>query len=302
VLTLGEGRGAFNAVAISGDGRLIAAAGTDRAVYVFDGESGELLHRLEHHRGTVYTLDMTADGSRLASGGRDRTLQLWEPRTGERIMGTGTTAQLRQVAFSPDGSRLAGGGYFSALGEMWDGASGGTLYRLEGHNTRLRSVAWSPDGAWLATGDEQGTVVFHDAETGEVRDSFAAADAAVISLAVSPDGNIMAVGTSRNRVSLWNLATGERLVEWGPHSGGITGLAFSPDGSVLITAGGDGSVRLWDAALLPDVRDLHGLEARIATLGRHEGGCWGIDLSADGTTLVSAGGDGMVYVWRVGGG
>src|SRR5690606_17294363 len=108
----------------------------------------ELLHRLEHHRGTVYTLDMTADGSRLASGGRDRTLQLWEPRTGERIMGTGTTAQLRQVDFSPDGSRLAGGGYFSALGEMWDGASGGTLHRLEGHDTRLRSVAWSPDGAW----------------------------------------------------------------------------------------------------------------------------------------------------------
>ena len=79
----------------------------------------------------------------------------------------------------------------------------------------------------------------------------------------------------------------------------ITGLAYTPDGSALITAGGDGSVRLWDAARLPDVRDLYGQQARLVTLGRHEGGCRAIDLSADGTTLVSAGGDGLVHVWRL---
>ena len=299
VQTLSGDGWSFFGVAVSGDGGLVAAGGSSQPVFVFDTRSGEMLHRLERHRSTVYSLDMTADASRLVSAGRDRTVQLWDPRSGDRLAGSRTHAELREVALSADGTRYATVGYYSALGDVWAAADGGRLFQLEGHETRLRSVAWSPDGQWLATGDQDGTILLRDPATGEPQVTLVTPDGEVTALAFSPDGETLAVGSGRNRVALWDIETGQEIARWVPHTGGVSGLLYTLDGSVLITAGGDGSVRLWDAGLLPEIADPNGLQARLATVGFHEGGCRGIDLSADGTTLVSAGADGLVFVWRL---
>jgi WD40 repeat protein len=305
VMALGGGEGAVLGVAVSGDGGLIASAGADRVVRVFDGRTGDPLHEFERHDDIVYDVALSADGSRLVSGGRDRTVQVWNPLTGERVGGARTPGEIAQVAFSPDGARFAGAGFYSALGQVWSAADAAPLFELQGHATRLRSVAWGPDGGRVATGDEAGVVVMHDAATGEAVAQFEAVTGEATALAFSPDGGVLAVGSSRGEVALWRLGAderdaGERDAFWPPHSGAITALAFSPDGGLLITAGRDGAVRLWDAAALSGVAGRADLAMRAASLNGHGAAVRDAAISADGATLVSGGDDGRVLVWRVG--
>ena len=58
------------------------------------------------------------------------------------------------MAFSPDGTRLATGG-FSGGARVWDAASGKQLLKVR-HGS-AQAVAFSPDGTRLATGGRDGS-------------------------------------------------------------------------------------------------------------------------------------------------
>jgi WD40 repeat protein len=61
------------------------------------------------------------------------------------------------VAFSPDGTRIATGGIDGTV-TIWDAASGEQLLVLRGHFTLVASVAFSPDGSQLASVGSEGLV------------------------------------------------------------------------------------------------------------------------------------------------
>ena len=75
--------------------------------------------------------------------GDDRTHAPWVGRTQPTL--------IRRVAWSPDGTRLVGGGDDGYV-YLWDAADGTQQQRLVGHDGTVMSVAWSPDGMRLASG------------------------------------------------------------------------------------------------------------------------------------------------------
>lgn len=70
------------------------------------------------------------------------------------------------VAFSPDGSRLASG-HSDGTVALWDLATGLQTLTLKGHVGKVRSVAFSRDGQRLASAGNDGKVRIWDAPKDE---------------------------------------------------------------------------------------------------------------------------------------
>jgi WD40 repeat protein len=108
------------ALAFSPDGRMLATAGDDPLVHVWDVESGKLIREFEQNVGGVLTLEFSSDGQTLAISGFDPVASLWDVATGTQI-GPRLPAGSRSTMLdqSPDGRQLlttAGNGQ----GAVWN--------------------------------------------------------------------------------------------------------------------------------------------------------------------------------------
>ena len=67
------------------DGRLLATAGSDRTVELWEADRGLLIRTLEGHAGEVRSAVFSADGSRLLSASDDGTVRVWDVETGRTV-------------------------------------------------------------------------------------------------------------------------------------------------------------------------------------------------------------------------
>jgi len=65
-------------VAISPDGKFVAAGSLDTFVRIWDSQSGVLVEQLAGHKDSVYSVAFTPDGRGLVSGSLDQTLKYWD--------------------------------------------------------------------------------------------------------------------------------------------------------------------------------------------------------------------------------
>ncbi|MEJ7636751.1 MAG: hypothetical protein WKF75_01875 [Singulisphaera sp.] len=118
VLPVPEGR--VTRLALSPDGKTLAAATEGSTVMVWDVAGGEPRTSLSGHDGPVLCLAFSPDGATLASGGQDGTLRIWDPAGGrERKTLHGHADAIVWVAFSPDGKTVASASRDATV-KLWD--------------------------------------------------------------------------------------------------------------------------------------------------------------------------------------
>jgi WD40 repeat protein/serine/threonine protein kinase len=304
-------------VAFSPDGRRLASGGWDGAVKVWEAPTGALLFRWKEPGNRVGCVAFSPDGKRLAAGsatgGQGMTgeagpgvVRIWDATLGEHLLDIrGHTGSVFQVAFSPDGRRLATVCWDDKEVKLWDVQTGREVLTFRGHRRPLWCVAFSPDGGLIASGSGDfghrvgGEVKVWEGRTGRELYTLGGHIDGVISVTFSPDGRRLATGGLDGIVKLWDVPTGQEALALRGHLNTVGSLTFSPDGRRLITASDDGTVRVWDA------RPWHEGEPgqELLTLHGHESGVNGVAFSPRGRWLATAGADGTVTLWdaRTGG-
>ena len=108
-----------NHVTFSPDGTLIASAGFDNHIKLWDAKDGKFLFTLRGHVGAVYQCAFSPDSRLLVSASKDTTLKAWDVRTGKLAENLpGHQDEVFAVDWAPDGERVGSGGQDKAV-RLW---------------------------------------------------------------------------------------------------------------------------------------------------------------------------------------
>jgi len=200
----------------------------------------------------------------------------------------GHQAGLRALAYSPDGSLLAGARVDRAI-KLWDVATHQEALSLSGHADEVNALAFVPDGEALVSGCEDGTIKKWDLQSGQVALSIDH-QKPVYSMAVSPDGQLLISAGDDKQLRIWRMATGASAATRPGYSGWRTDVVFSSDGKFFAYGVDETGV---DVHVIEpkDFTVLRKLSGRGSTLGP-------LALSAD-DTLLAAGYEDEIDVWEV---
>ena len=262
-------------------GDLLASAGFDESVILWDRLRGRALTVVRWHDGAVNALAALPGGG-FASAGEDGRIALWPARPGDapdRVL-TGHEARIAGLAAGP-GGRI-GSASWDGTARVW--APDGAARVLEGHRGNVNAIVFRADGmpvtagfdgtvrAWPDVGPPillaefglpqnalaalpDGTVAAASVDgsvrligpDGAIRE-LAQGGRPVVALAAAPDGRTLAAASLGGSVALFALPEGRLRVTLEGPGLPVWSVAFDATGREIWTGGADRRVRRWDAA------------------------------------------------------
>jgi WD40 repeat protein/serine/threonine protein kinase len=286
-------------VAYHPGGKHLATVGADHRVKVWDLTTGKAVFSEHcdtvHHVGAAYCVAFSpGDGHQLGVG-NDGAVEIWDWRN-RRVEHSLPGHQKRAInlAFSPDGSRLASGNWRGSV-MLWDPQAGGDPLRSFAEPREARfpvaALAFSPDGGQLATASYGRRVDVWATTTGELLRRLPHGGL-VMGVAYCAGGRRLVSSGEDKTVRVWDTTDGREVLVLRGHDGICGCVASSPDGHRLASAGVDGTIRIWDATPL---QNQNGQE--VLSFAQHGDEVWTVAVSPDGQKIASGGMDTRVKVW-----
>ena len=277
-----------NGVAFSADGTQLVASAMGYNVRAFDVATGEIIANEypDDLDGSLYTIAFDPAGETVAlAAGDAMNVYDFEGRE-RRFQALGHTGSIAQIAYSPDGARIATASS-DGTARLWDAGDGDFLVALEGHAGAVTSVSWTADGAELFTASEDGTVRRWNAATGEALGTvYTHEGGGPMVAALNPQGQLL-VGDHHGDLTFISGENLEFTGLMGTQRGEIRAIAFSPDGRIAASVSAE-EVVLYDVAAV----------GAIGTIP-FQGAYTALTLSADGSQFAVGGADGSLAVYNV---
>lgn len=241
-------------IAVSSNGQVAAVGQPDKAVKIYDAQSGREVRELPFKtipEAENSSLAFSADARLIAFAKTSETVSVQEATTGRELytVNTGLSKSPQRVQFSADGRFLVTATDYNAgsVMKLWDAATGQSIRELKpGADvlTGARVVSFSRDGSLIATvtaGSKTIRIIeaatgteFRTLQTGTIQESTRAEQAAFIE---TIDPRTMATLQKRD------ITTPEQIIEAVEAMGTISSeklqagraVSFSPDGRFLIS-------------------------------------------------------------------
>lgn len=285
-------------IAIISPLQILASAGWDGAVKLWDLHKGELLHVLAEPTNGVVSLTATADGNLLAAGSADGTIWLWnlrQLRQGRsptllhswRKHSSVVAAVAIRSSNNPEEKQILASASRDRTVKLWHLPDGNLQKTLSGHQERVTCVAFSPNHSLLVSGSQDAKIKIWQLPNGEPIGELSGHEGVVHAVAVTADGKAISSSWDRT-IKIWQLSTGECLHSFSGHLLPAVSITIRPNRPIFATGSHDGTIKLWN---------INTAEC-LATLAEHTHGIAAVKFSPDGSTLASCSADGTVKLWR----
>ncbi len=246
--------------------------------------------------GRIHSFDLSPDQKTIAFA-TSQGVVLYNLETFKLLRALEESENIFQVAFSPDGTKLAAGSILMRASEsglphviVWDAATWKTLFERENQEQAsipFGALAWSPDGNLLAFSLPDRGLVAVDIKTGEAVSLQKNFIVPPYDIDWSPDGSrLIATGDLAYGFRRWRVDTGASVRLYDSRAGAApVQLAWSPDGTRIASAHADGTVCLWTTA----TNQCDGL------IYAHQNQASALVWSLDGSQLATGGG--VIRIW-----
>jgi WD40 repeat protein len=326
-ITLQGQVGEIKAIAVSPDGKWLAAAGkkgTAIQLWNIKSSNNPESFTLQGHTETVNALSFSPDSTWLATGSDDKTVRIWNTKTivpgTQSISLQGHKHKVVQVVFSSSGHWLATGefDYGDFQPRLWDmknisSSSTPNILKATTHSgeDNVLGLTFSPDEKYLAAAVGY-SVQAWDLTSKNLSDTAATivgeSTQWITSIAFSSDSRKLATGSINSEVKLWDIQSLNPLLPKSSdcktdlnravcrvilrgHQGSVGAVTFGgSDGKWLASASTDGTARLWDTTdlVVPPI-----------ILRGHEGQINALAFDSSGQLLATAGEDTQARLWKI---
>lgn len=243
-----------NTVAFSADSSMLATAGDDGFLRVWDARTGDLITEVGSPDGgndDVWAPSFSPDGTLVAAAWSfEGALRLMEVATGT-IVAEVEGVSAFSTDFSPDGTQLAIARMNGDGPLVGDIATGEVRFLLGDERSFTRDVRFSPDGRWIATADEHGEARIWSAATGEQHLTVTGHSSRVNTVDWSADSTLLATSGDDGTARVHEISDGSAreiaVVAARDTRNGVAAARFSPEGDRIMTGDwGIQSVKVWD--------------------------------------------------------
>ncbi|HVC93561.1 MAG TPA: WD40 repeat domain-containing protein [Pirellulales bacterium] len=277
-LTPNEPEAGYGAVALSNDGRTLAA-GYEEKLLIWDLPSAKVARTIAVPKWWGERGLAISPNGKVVAAPLDNSLGMWDATTGMPLLCElqSHTSWIPSVAYGAEGTLIVTGGGDGTV-RAWDAATGRPRYvhRLDGRYACVNAVALSPDRRVLAAGggyDRRGMspVLLLHADSGKtlefplLEDDEKHSRQAVGRLAFSRDGALLAVARHENDLEVWDVTSGRNVVRISTEFLiGTRSMAFSPDAKTVYAFGlNEAVVRSWDLAGVKQPGEFKAINTKI---------------------------------------
>lgn len=189
---------------ISEDNQLIALAGPQKMVRVYETLSGKLKYEQKKHTDWIYCVRFSPDGLLLATADRSSGLVVWESQTGRMFLDlAGHKSEIRSIAWRPDSLALVSGSLDGTM-KIWDMNEGKLVKSWDAHGGGVAAISICNNGTMASTGRDNKVKIWDNAGNGA--GEMPALVEAGHEIAITVDGKQVAAGDWLGNVRLWQRA------------------------------------------------------------------------------------------------
>ncbi|XP_069390921.1 WD repeat-containing protein 62 isoform X2 [Paralichthys olivaceus] len=281
-----DGKCGIRVLAISPDGRHLAAGDRCGNLHIFALEFLDELVKIEAHDSEVLCLEFspTSTGVKLlASASRDRLIHIFNLEKNYSLEQTlnDHSASITAVKFtgeSPEVQMVSCGAdksiYFQTAEQTVEGLSFSRSHHVV-EKTTLYDMDLDSSKTHVVIACQDRNIRVYDVETGKLKKCLKGSssdEGALLKVQMDPSGSFFATSCSDKNITIFDYESGECVATLFGHSEIVTCMRFSQDCRHLITVSGDSCVFVWrlDAQMTSTMRKRRGLRLRVAPDTRHQ--------------------------------